>query len=398
MLTSFPFIITALGITQIVSWGTIFYGISVLAKPMGDELGWSHTFIFVGFSVSLLVGGIISKAVGRFIERRGGRLTLTMGSLVGAFGLALLAFVSDPIVYMAAWIVLGIASRLTLYDAAFATLVEIYGLKARRPISVLTLFGGLASTVFWPICHYVNDAMGWRGAWLVCALAVLVICTPLHLMMPRPGTPIGNGEGNGHGEPDPEPIVPMAARPFAIALIAIAMAGNSFITTALSVHLIPQLVAMGVGMAAAVWISSIRGLFQTIGRLIEILFGKNLDPFLLANISTGAMVIAFAPLAAAGVANPALIAFNVLFGISVGLATIVKGAVPLVLFGRHGYAGVLASIATPGLIVTAAAPSAYAAVLDNFGPVAGFWLVFGVAILSFGATLALAWRFRRRST
>lgn len=145
------------------------------------------------------------------------------------------------------------------------------------------------------------------------------------------------------------------------------------------------------------WIASIRGVFQTLGRLAEILWGRNLDPFLFANISTGIMVLAFAPLAAGGVAVPAFLAFNILFGVSLGLVTIVKGAVPLVLFGRHGYAGVLAAIATPGLIVTATAPTAYAAVLDLVGPAWGFALLFAISLVSFGATLALAWRFRRPS-
>ncbi len=216
---------------------------------MMAELGWSTTFVFAGFSISLLVGGIVSKPVARFIERRGGRLTLTMGSLVGAFGLAMLSQVNDPIVYIAAWIVLGLASRLTLYDAAFAMLVEIYGMRARRPISVLTLFGGLASSIFWPITHYLNEAIGWRGAWLVCALAVLVLCTPLHLLLPRLGTPIGGAEGEA-AQPDPEPLVPADQKAFAVLMLTIAMAGNSFITTALSVHLIPAVVSMGM---AAPW-------------------------------------------------------------------------------------------------------------------------------------------------
>lgn len=397
MLQSFPLIVTALGITQIVSWGTIFYGISVLAKPMMAELGWSFTFVFAGFSVSLLVGGIVSRPVAAFIQKRGGRVTLTMGSVVGGIGLLLLSQVREPVVYIAAWIVLGLASRLTLYDAAFATLVEIYGIRARRPISILTLFGGLASSIFWPICHYANEAVGWRGAWLVCALAVLLVCTPLHLMLPRLGAAMGasDGDGNGATGADPEPLVPAEARASAILMLAIAMACNSFVTTSLSVHLIPAVVSMGVAAATAVWVSSLRGVFQSLGRLAEILWGRNLDPFLFANISTGMMVIAFVPLAAGGVSTPAFLAFNILFGISLGLVTIVKGAVPLVLFGKHGYANVLASIATPGLIVTAAAPTAYAAILDTVGPVWGFVVLFVVSLASFAATLALAWRFRR---
>lgn len=398
MLRSPSMIVTALGIGQIISWGTIFYAISVLAGPMAAELGWSPTFVFAGFSLSLLVGGIVSTAVAGFIRRRGGRLTLALGSLVGGLGLAILSQVSHPAVYIAAWILLGLASRLTLYDAAFATLVEIYGMAARRPISVLTLFGGLASSIFWPICHYANEAVGWRGAWLVCAVAVLAVCTPLHLMLPRPGP--GGGGTAGAAEPagDPAPLVPAEARAFAVLMLTVAFACNSFVTTALSVHLIPAAASMGVAAATAVWISSLRGVFQTIGRLAEIVWGRNLDPFLFASISTGIMVLAFVPLAAGGMALPAFLAFNILFGVSTGLVTIAKGAVPLVMFGRHGYADVLAAIATPGLIVTAAAPTAYAAILDTAGPAWGFAILFAVSLASFAATLALAWRFRRTAT
>lgn len=394
MFASPAFIIVALGITQIISWGTIVYAISVLAKPMAAELGWNQTFIFLGFSASLLVGGLVAKPAALFLEKRGGRVTMTMGSVVAALGLAMLSQVTEATVYIAAWVVLGLASRLTLYDTAFATLVEIHGTAARRPITVLALFGGLASTVFWPICHYVNEAHGWRAAWLVCALAVLVLCTPLHLALPKKGAVSATANGlNGNGG-DPEPLVPASRRSSAILLLAIALACNSFITVALNAHFIPAVVMLGASTATAVWIASIRGVFQTLGRLAEMIFGRNLDPFAFAMLATGILVLAFVPLAGGGASTPALLAFSVLFGVSIGLVTIVRGAVPLVLFGKHGYASVLATIATPGLVVTAVAPTAYAFILDSIGPRWGFVILFGIALASFAATSALAWRFR----
>ena len=398
MLMSPAFVIVALGIAQIISWGTIVYGISVLSTPMAAELGWSQTFVFFGFSISLLVGGFVAKPVARYQEKNGGRATLTMGSVVAALGLAMLSQVADPVVYLFAWVVLGLASRLTLYDASFATLVEIHGTAARRPISLLALFGGLASTVYWPICHYVNAGYGWRVAWMVCAASVLVICMPLHLAMPRKGALLRGANGGNGTAADPPPLVPQALRAQAILLLAIAFACNSFVTVALNAHFIPAAVMLGASAATAVWIASIRGVFQTLGRLAEMLFGGNLNPFSFAMLATGILVVAFLPLAIGGASTPALALFSILFGISIGLVTIVRGAVPLVLFGRDGYVGVLATIATPGLIVTAAAPTAYAFVLDWIGPGWGFVLLFAVALASFAATALLARRFRTRSS
>lgn len=394
MLASPAFIVSALGITQIISWGSAYYAISVLAKPMAEELGWSLTLIFAGFSLSLLAGGLVAKPVAAFIEARGGRITMTLGSLGLGAGLGLIGLTQEPFLYMAAWALIGFASRLTLYEAAFATLVEIYGTGARRMISVLTLFGGLASTIFWPICHALNELYGWRLTWALTALMVIMICTPLHALMPRLSA-VAKGPLAGDTANDGEPLVGLDQRSFAIAMLALALALNSFVFTALSAHFIPSLVLMGVVTATAVWIASIKGVFQTLGRLAELMFGQSLNPFHLAMIAMGGMPLAFLALFLFGATSAGLILFSALYGVANGLVTIVRGGVPLVLFGRHGYARVLASIATPGLIVTATAPTAYALVLDTIGPAAGFVLLFALSVIAFGATIALALRFRR---
>lgn len=397
MPASLPFVVTALGITQIISWGTVYYAISVLAKPMAADLGWSLTFVFLGFSLSLLVGGLVAKPVARFMERRGGRTTLTIGSVLAAAGLALMALVSEPILYFAAWTLLGFASRFTLYDAAFATLVEVFGTGGRRAISILTLFGGLASTILWPIAHYVNEAVGWRGTWVFCAALVLILCTPLHLAMPRFRPEPADGPGEAAHAADPPPLVPPDQRRFAIAMLAIALAMNSFVFTALSAHFIPALTLAGVAAATAVWVASAKGVFQTLGRLWELLFAQKMNPFVLSLIAIGGMPLAFLALAIGGLNLPTLMVFSALYGIANGLVTIVRGGVPLVLFGRQGYASVLASIATPGLVVTAAAPTLFALILDAWGALVGFAILAAISVVAFAATIVLAWRFRRRA-
>ena len=137
----------ALGCTQIIAWGTTFYVLGVLGRPIAADTGWSQSLVFGGFTIALLVSSAVSTLVGRLIDRRGGRAVMALGSLLTALGLALLSLVAHPYAYLSAWAFLGLAMRMALYDAAFAALVQVTPWRGRRAISYLTLFGGLASTV-----------------------------------------------------------------------------------------------------------------------------------------------------------------------------------------------------------------------------------------------------------
>jgi predicted MFS family arabinose efflux permease len=383
----------ALGFTQIVCWGAIYYAISVLARPIAADTGWSATVVFAGFSLSLLVAGLSAAPLGRLVDRRGGRAAMTIGGAIGGAGLALVGLAPNVPVYFVGWAVLGVASRLTLYDAAFATLVEIDGRGARRAISVLTLFGGLASSIFWPLTQIVEQAIGWRGTFLAYALLTLG-CAALHWLAlpPKPAAAPGPA-GPADATSLDEGTIPPSERPLAIALLTVSLALNGIVFTALSAHMIPIFVALGLALTTTVWVASIKGVFQTLGRLAELVFGARLPPTLLAVIATGALPLAFLALVP-GVDLVTAVLFSIFYGVSNGLVTIVRGGLPLVLFGRVGYAAVLARIAAPGLFLNAAAPAAFAALIEAAGPVAGLVTLFVLSLASFVGTLVLAARYR----
>src|SRR5262245_40678619 len=159
--------VVALGITQIIAWGTTLYALGVLGKPIAADTGWTQSLVFGGLTVGLLVSSATSTFVGRLVDRRGGRMTMSIGSALTTAGLVLLSLVTGPYAYLAAWAFLGLAMRMSLYDAAFAALVQVTPSRGRRAISYLTLFGGFASSVFWPIGHALNSAYGWRTTLLV---------------------------------------------------------------------------------------------------------------------------------------------------------------------------------------------------------------------------------------
>ena len=167
-------------VTQITAWGTSYYCLGVLAKPIVAETGWTMTTVFLGFSVALLVMGFISTWVGRLIDRIGARVVMSVGTIVVSAGLLALSQVRDPLSYLAVWAVLGLGMRCCLYDAAFAALVQVAPTRGRKAISYLTLYGAYASTVFWVIGHYLNDAYGWRGTLMIFAAINLAVCLPLN--------------------------------------------------------------------------------------------------------------------------------------------------------------------------------------------------------------------------
>ena len=360
--------VVALGITQITAWGTSYYCLGVLAGPISQDMGWSRGFVFLGFTVAVLAMGIVSSVVGRAIDRHGGRAVMTLGTVLVSAGLFALAQVHSGATYLAVWVFLGLGMRLCLYDAAFAALVQVAPSRGRTAISYLTLFGAFASSVFWPIGHALNKQVGWRQTLVLFALINLAVCLPLHwLGLARRETAEVGGAPTGAAAASPDgPPLEGRARSIAIALFALIMSLNGFLFGVVSVQLVPLLEAAGLATAAAVWVASMKGVAQFGGRVVEILFGRNLRSITVGRIAVAILPPSLLLLLAAG-NLPLAVAFTLLMGASQGVITIVRGAVPLALFGAKGYGAVLGLIATPILIVNAASPTVFAWIVDRWG-------------------------------
>src|ERR1019366_9031405 len=178
-------VITALGMVQILAWGTSFYIPAVFAEPIVKDTGWSLGWVVGGTSVGLLVAGLISPQVGRVIDAHGGRPVLLASSLFYAAGLIGIGLAPALPVYLMAWVLLGIGMGTGLYDAVFAALGRMYGSAARGPITNLTLFGGFASTVCWPLSAFMIEHIGWREACFVYAGLHVLLALPLQMAVIR---------------------------------------------------------------------------------------------------------------------------------------------------------------------------------------------------------------------
>ena len=360
--------VNTLGITQITAWGTSYYCLGVLANPIVAETGWSMTTVFLGFSVALLVMGFISTWVGRLIDRIGARAVMTIGPIIVSAGLLALSQVRDQASYFAVWAVLGVGMRCCLYDAAFAALVQVTPTRGRKAISYLTLYGAYASTVFWVVGHYLNDAYGWRGTLMIFAAINLAVCLPLNWIGLARRELAGDTAAATNAAPSPDgPVLEGRMRVVGIILFALIMSINGFVFGVISLQLVPLLEAAGLVGATAVWVASLKGHGQFAGRLVEIFFGHNLKAMTIARIAIGVVPASLLLLLLARGDLWQLVAFTLLLGASQGVVTIVRGAVPLALFGTQGYGAVLGLIATPILLVNAFSPAIFALVVDRFG-------------------------------
>ena len=381
--------VICLGLSQLVCWGITYYLIGALGELMAADLGWSRSLVYGGFSASLLVMGLSSPLVGRLIDRYGGRQVMVAGSGLIALGCVVLALVHELWAYYAAWALLGLAMRCTLYDAAFAALARIGGPGARRPISQITLLGGLASTVFWPIGHALALHFGWRGA--VFAYAGFALLTvPLHLAIPsaRYGDrPAGEAPARPHlAQSRPDHLLAGGLYALIVTLINVLNSG-------MSAHMIGLLSGLGLTASVAVWVASLRGIGQSAARLCEVLFGGRLHPLTLNLLAASTLPVCFIAGLWSGQAVAAAIAFALLYGASNGIMTITRGTLPLVLFDHRTYGTLVGRLLVPSFLLSAVSPLAYALVIEHLGDAGALVLSILIALTTLAAALALRLRF-----
>ena len=391
--------VVALGITQITAWGTSYYCLGVLAGPISRDTGWSRGFVFLGFTVALLTMGLVSSTVGRMIDRHGGRAVMTLGTVLVSVGLFALSQVHGHAGYLAVWAFLGLGMRLCLYDAAFAALVQVAPSRGRTAISYLTLFGAFASSVFWVVGHALSEQVGWRQTLVLFAAINLIVCLPLHWfgLARRESEEHAAAAAGPNGQSPDGPPLEGRVRSLAIALFTLIMSLNAYVFGVISVQLVPLLEAAGLATAAAVWVASLKGFAQFGGRVVEIVFGRRVRAITVGRIAVGILPPSFLLLLAGGGLELA-ITFTLLMGASQGVISIVRGAVPLALFGPKGYGSVLGVIATPVLIVNAAAPTVFTWIVDRLGwGVGRVSLLVGCSAAWLAMELMSRWYERRRT-
>ena len=382
-------VITALGIAQILAWGTSFYFPAVFAGPIVKETGWSLGFVVGGTSIGLLTAGLISPQVGRIIDMRGGRPVLLASSLFYATGLALVGLSHALPIYLLAWVLIGFGMGTGLYDAVFAALGRMYGSEARGPITSLTLLGGFAGTVCWPLSAFMIEHLGWRSACFIYAAIHLLVMLPLQASVVR--APAKAGSGTDKQAPSSEtPRIINETLIFGLLAVVLSIAAG--IGSIVVVHLLIFLQARGVDFSTAVSLGTIFGPAQVGARLVERVFGNRYHPIWTMVASCSLMAIGLLLLFGA---IPALILIILLYGAGYGISWVGRGTLPLALFGPVRFPRLMGKLAFPSLIIQALAPSAGALLLEARGAQATIGVLTVFAIINVVLIGSLWWLCRK---
>lgn len=377
---------SAIGIGQILAWGSSYYLPAVLSGPVSKATGWPQGWVIGALSLGLLTSGLVSPRIGHLIQRFGGRPVLAASAVLLATGHLMQATAPNLPIFVVSWLVIGLGMGAGLYDPAFATLGRLYGQNARSAITQVTLFGGFASTVCWPLSAFLVEHVGWRGTSFTYAAINIAIVLPLYLFgVPREGARLASlpvappdAPGASLGLPRNKPALILLGAGFTVA---------SVIMTVIAVNVLTLLQARGLTLAEAVWLGALIGPAQVGARVLEAMFGRRQHPLWSLLVSVLLVTIGLCMLR---LGPPAIIGIGfVLYGSGSGVRSIARGTVPLALFGHEGYAVLLGWLAMPVLIATAISPSLGAFLVTQLGANQTLTILIAAAVLNVVLVLPL---------
>ncbi|MGI5171812.1 MFS transporter [Spirillospora sp. CA-253888] len=382
-------ILTALCITEITSWGVLYYAFPVLAPTITADTGWSTPAITAAFSAALVVSALVGIPVGRLLDRRGPHLVMTAGSTIAALSVLAIAVAPNLAAFAAAWILAGVAMAAVLYQPAFAALTRYYGPRRLAALTTLTLVAGLASTVFAPLTDVLTGHLSWRGVYLVLAAVLAAVTIPLHALALRRPWPDVQDQSLGEKRSAAERKQirrTVRSRPFVLLALALTLSG--FAMYALLTNLIPLLTHRGASPTLAAWALGLGGVGQVAGRLGYGLLARRTS---VRARTSGVLVLSAATTAAlAVVPGPviALVAIAVLAGAARGIATLLQATAVTDRWGPAHYGALSGILLAPTTIAGAVAPFTGAALATALG---GYPPLFVVLALVTGIAALLAY-------
>ena len=376
------------GLTQLINWGITFYLLGAFGQAIGRELGWTQVMTYSGQTLAMGVMGFTSPFSGKLLRHLGGKKMMASGIVLNAIGCLLLAASQGPLSYWMSWVIMGAGMRLSLYDAAFAVLVDIAGPSARKSMTQVTLLGGLASVAFWPVGSWLLTVMGWRAGTVCYGLFALMSLLLLRCLPDKTSSPAISVT-----QPAPSScgVVDDSNR-WSGWIYAALMALLSFLSTGISAHLPAMLAGFGV----PVLVGTLWGVGQVSARLSDVFMGAKGSPLGL-NMLVGGMLpfcFVFSLFSVHSTVYAAL--FVLSYGAANGLSTLARATLPLILFDKHLYADKLGTLLMPSFFLSALAPAIYASLLDAMGIYGTLLFSLSISLIITILSAALSFRVRYR--
>ncbi len=388
-----------LSLGQLISWGSVYYLFALIMAPIEQELGLTRAESSLAFSLALLVEGLLAYPVGRWLDRGHERLLMTLGSVV--LGLCLIAhsFVTNKAGFYAVWVGIGAGMAATLYTPAFAVVTRRFPLDFRRAIITLTFLGGLASTVFLPLTSWLISHWGWRHALLALAALHLLVCAPLHFLLLR-HAPAVSQTGRATASSPKSLSHYLVSAPFL--LLGLFVVLTMAVTAALPSHIVTMLRELGLDETWAISIPASIGLIQVLGRLLLYFFEHHFDvhtanrliPWLLPLALSALLAVPWLRAQTGGQALPLLFFFVLMWGMGVGMLTIVKGTAMAQYVSREHVASLNGALGVPLALARASAPLGLGLLWSpQAGYSTGLWVM-----LAFSVAGAIALGLAQRQT
>jgi predicted MFS family arabinose efflux permease len=380
-------ILLVLAVTQVIGWGTVSLP-AIIGRQIAADLGMNIEAVFAGSSVLYVVMGLWAPLLAKSFMRFGARRVMMAGAILAAPGFLLLSVSTGPILYFAAWVILGTAGSATLTTAAYIMLNEVAGRNAKSAIGALMLVTGLSSSVFWPTTALISEAVGWRGTCAAYAAMMLLVCLPLYVF----GLPDRTSAGEAVNPSEPANAPTTVANSGIFALIVTAIALNAFVTFGFSAVLIELLQAEGLPTSQAIAFGSMLGVIQVCARGMDFVGGGRWDGITTGLVAGIGLPVAMLLLIAGGGTYWTIAGFILIYGLGSGALAVSRATIPLVFYDKAEFAKATSRIALPLNLISAASPPILIGLLTQFGSSA----LLGVAALCSSSALVILILLSRR--
>ncbi|WP_426183496.1 MFS transporter [Microbacterium sp. TWP3-1-2b2] len=344
--------LAALSVGQVISWGILFYALIVASPAIADDTGWPVALVTLSFSSGLIASAAAGVVVGRWLDERGPRLIMTLGSVVGPAGLIVVVLAPNLAVFTIGWVIAGIAQSAVLYQAAFTVIARRYGARRRGAMTILTLAGGLASTVFAPIVAGLLTVTDWRTTFLLLAGVLLITTVPLHwFSLERTWTPIP------HDDSVQAHTVSTVVRTRRFWMLELSMLTLAAALFSVTLALIPLFTEKGLSYELAAWALGLLGAGQVIGRLLYVAIPHTAAPWIPLAATAGLSVVFLTLLALVPGPPWLLISIGIAAGAVRGAQTLVQGSAVADRWGTHNYGAINGVFAAPITLISAFGPA-----------------------------------------
>ncbi len=379
-------LVAALAVTQTVGYGVLYYAFSVLVTPVAAELGVSTAAVTGALTVGTLTAAVSAVPLGRWLDRRGGHALMTVGSALGAAAVVAWSQVHELWQLYAVFVMIGLASAASLYEAAFAVVIAASAPEKRtNALLSITIVAGFASSVFLPLTGQLLAHLGWRRALLILAVLLAIVAIPAHAaVVPR--------RAPAHAAPPPGAAVRDVLREGRFWVLTSAFLAQTLAVISVAVLLVTYLISTGHAPTTAATLAGLLGVLSVVGRILSSAAARRVP---MAGIAAAIYVVQGLGLLALpwfGRSTSGAAACIVAFGIGSGVGTVARPAILADTYGTARYATIAAAIGAPVSAIGAFAPVGGAAL-----PPDAFVTTAGAACLTSATLLVLAQRLRPRA-